>query len=239
MAETAPKIMIVDDDPGLLLTFEGIMEDEGYDVVAAEDGYQAVEAAKANAFALIFMDIKMPGMNGVQAYRAIKEVSPNSVVVMMTGFSLEGLVKEALEEGAYAVIYKPYSVEQIMDIVQAVLQTVFLLVVDDRAADRETLRAVLEESGFGVSIAENGPQAIAMAAKRHYRAIIMDVKMPGMDGFTACQEIRKFDPMVKVIFITAYELEPPVREALLSGAYTVVTKPVDPEELLSLIRTIT
>ena len=60
MPHFQPKIMVVDDDPGLRLTLEGILEDEGFDVVGAEDGYQAIELAKQSHFDLIFMDIKMP-----------------------------------------------------------------------------------------------------------------------------------------------------------------------------------
>ena len=236
--DSRPRIMVVDDDAGMRLTLEGIMEDEGYDVVGAGDGYEAIKLAKGTPFTLIFMDIKMPGINGVEAYREIKKVSPDSVVVMMTGFAVEDLVKEALQEGVYAVLYKPFAMEQIIDVVQAVLKTTFVLVVDDRATDRETLRAVLEERGYEVSEAQDGAQAVSMAAERHYKVILMDVMMPSMDGYTACEEIRKIDPQVKIIFITGYALEDAAKEALRAGAYTVVTKPVGPEQLLALMSSV-
>ena len=235
MPNDRPKILIVDDDAGMRLTLHGVIEDEGYDVMSATDGYQALELAKRTPFALIFMDIRMPGMNGVDTYREIKVVSPGSVVVMMTGFSVEQLVKDALDEGAYAVIYKPFSMDQINDIVQKVLKTTCVLVVDDRAADRAALRAILEDSNFRVFEASDGEQAVSMASEQRYDVVLMDIKMPGIDGPTAFKQIRTSDPMVKVIFITGYELEPSVKEALLNGAYTVITKPVDPEELLTLI----
>ena len=103
MIVNGPKIMVVDDDPGMRLTLVGIIEDEGYEVFGAEDGYRAIELAEETSFALIFMDIRMPGLNGVETYREIKKINPRSVVVMLTGFSVESLVKEALKEGAYAV----------------------------------------------------------------------------------------------------------------------------------------
>ena len=238
MEDTQHKIMVVDDDEGMRITLEGIIEDEGYEVMGAGDGYQAIQLAKETPFDLIFMDIKMPGINGVETYREIKRISPQSVVVMMTGFSVEDLVKEALEEGAYAVIYKPFSMEQIIDIVGAVLKTIFVLVVDDRAADRQTLRAILEDNGYKTYEAQDGKQAITMASEKHYGVVLMDIKMPGMDGFTAFEGIRKIDPRMKVIFITGYALEDSVREALLAGAYTVLGKPVDPEEILTLMKSI-
>ena len=238
MTDNRPKIMVVDDDPGMRVTLEAIIEDEGYDVVAVEDGDAAIELAKKTHFGLIFLDIKLPGINGVEAFREIKRVSPDTVVVMMTGFSLEHLVVEALEEGAYAVVYKPLDLDQITDIIQSATRTQLVLVVDDRAADRETLRAILEDSGYKVSTAQDGNFAVSMVAERHYDIVLVDLRLPGMDGFAACQEIRKADPLAKVIFLTGYELEKPAWEAVMSGAYTVLSKPVDPDAMLTLMKSI-
>ena len=201
MVNDGPRIMVVDDNEGMRVTLEAIVEDEGYLVTGVDNGHRAIELVQGAAYDLVFMDIKMPGINGVDTYREIKKLSPGSVVVMMTGFSVEDLVKEALDEGAYAVIYKPFAAEQIIDIMRAALKTALVLVVDDRAADRETLRAVLEDSGYRVSTAQDGNHAIHMARERHYHAILMDIGMPGMDGITAFEEIRKEDPLVKVILI--------------------------------------
>ena len=238
MAQDRPRIMVVDDDPGMRITLEGILEDEGFEVVGVEDGHRAIDLAKDTRFALILMDIKMPGINGVDAYKEIKKVSPESVVVMLTGYSVEGLVKEALAEGAYVVVYKPFAVEQLMDIVHTILDTSCVLVVDDRATDRETLGAILEESGYDVAEAQDGAQAISMTSQRRYGLVLMDIRMPGMDGFTAFEEMRRINPSLKVIFITGYSLEPPARQALLAGAYTVLTKPVAPDALLELMRSV-
>ena len=238
MIDNGPRIMVVDDDPGMRITLEGIIEDEGYDVVGVSDGYQAIQLAGEKPFALIFMDIKMPGINGVDAYREIKRVSPSTVVVMMTGFSVGELIKDALEEGVYAVMYKPFDMGQIIEIVEGVLKTTVVLLVDDRAADRETLRAILEDNGYQVSEAKDGTEAVEMAALKHYGIILMDVKMPGVDGLTALEQIKNFDPQIKVIFISGYTMESSVREGLLEGAYAALTKPVDPQELIALMRSI-
>ena len=239
MTDHQPKIMVVDDDPGMRLTLEGILEDEGFDVVGAKDGYQAIELAKQSRFDLIFMDIKMPGINGVDTYKEVKTISQSSMVVMITGFALEELIQEALEEGAYTVIYKPFEMGQIIDIVNKVLRTTLVLLVDDKAADRKILRAILEDNDYEVKEASDGPEAIAMASDNHYGVILMDIKMPEMDGFITSEKIRQTDPQAKVIFISAYTMEEPVKESLRQGAYAALTKPVDPEELLELIRSVT
>ena len=238
MTENQPKIMVVDDDHGMRITLEGIFEERGYAVVSAADGYQAIELARETPFALIFMDIKMPGINGIETYREIKKIRPEAVVVMMTGFSVEELVTEARHEGAYTVIYKPLDMDHVNDILQAVLKPTSVLVVDDRATDRETLRAVLEESGYTVSEAQDGKQAMAKVAEKHYEVILMDIGLPGMDGFATLEEIHEIDPLVKVIFISGYALENENLEALIGGAHTVVTKPMDPEDMLDLMKSV-
>lgn len=239
MRNKSARILVVDDDRGMRVTLEGIIEDEGYDVVGVADGYLAIEAARGGFFDLIFMDMKMPGINGVEAYREIKKASPSSVVVMMTGFSVEDLVKEALQEGVYGVLYKPFSMEQIIDIIQGIIKTTGILVVDDLESHRKTLRAILDETGYEVSEAEDGQHAVAIAGLKHHDIILMDVVMPGMNGLETFEEIRKVDGDVKVIFVSGYVLEESARKALGEGAFSVLTKPVDPDDLLALISTVT
>ncbi len=115
------NILVVDDLKGMRVTLGGILEDEGHNVVLAENGYQAIEAAKQTSFDLIFMDIKMPGINGVQTLREVKKINPQTAVIMMTAYSVEDLVREALEEGAYAVVYKPFDIENIVSIIESAL----------------------------------------------------------------------------------------------------------------------
>ncbi|NQW24478.1 MAG: response regulator [SAR202 cluster bacterium] len=113
--------MIVDDDAALRVTLQEILLDEGRDVISAKDGYQAIELASDGPLALILMDVQMPGMNGVDTFLKIKEILPECVVVMMTGYSAESLVQQALSEGALTVLHKPVSIEQILKILEDVV----------------------------------------------------------------------------------------------------------------------
>ena len=98
MSEAKPKIMVVDDEPEMLFTVTEILEDAGYEVYGAKDGYRAIELASQEAFALVFMDVNLPGIDGVEAFRKIKSISPGTPVIMMTGFSVASLISQALEE---------------------------------------------------------------------------------------------------------------------------------------------
>ncbi len=116
------NILVVDDLRSSRLTLGGILEDEGHNVVLAENGYQAIEAARQIPFDLIFMDIKMPGINGVQTFREVKKINAQAAVIMMTGYSEEELVRRAISRGAYTCIYKPFDVEKIMTLVGEISQ---------------------------------------------------------------------------------------------------------------------
>ena len=124
---------MVDDQRSVRLTLSAIIEDKGYDVTGVEDGYEAIRAASETPFDVVFMDIKMPGINGVQTFREIKKISPGSVVVMMTGFAVEDLVRDALEEGAFSVVYKPFDIDEVIRLLESALNGIIVLVIDDQS----------------------------------------------------------------------------------------------------------
>ena len=113
-----------------------------------------------------------------------------------------------------------------------------ILVVDDDPGLRGTLAEILEDEGYDVCAVDDGYQAIDLAGKHHYVLIFMDTQMPGIDGFTTCRKIVDIDPKAKVIFLTGLEVEDCVRRSLESGAYSVLTKPADPEDLLFLLNSV-
>lgn len=229
------NILVVDDLRSSRLTLGGILEDEGHNVVLAENGYQAIEAAKQIPFDVIFMDIKMPGINGVQTFREVKKISPGAAVIMMTAYSVEDLVREALEEGAYAVVYKPFDIEHIVSIIEAALHKTLILVVDDYFADRETLKAILEERGYRVVTAETGSEALARVKEKHFDIIFLDIRLPDKDGAQIFEQVKAIDPEVAVIVMTGYSEEELVRRAISQGAYTCIYKAFNVEKVLSLI----
>ncbi len=229
------NILVVDDLKSSRLTLGGILEDEGHNVVLAENGYQAIEAAKQIPFDLIFMDIKMPGINGVQTFREVKRINPQAAVIMMTAYSVEDLVREALEEGAYAVVYKPFEIEHVVSIIEAALHKTLILVVDDYFADRETIKAILEERGYRVVTADTGGEALARVKEKHFDIIFLDIRLPDIDGAQIFEQVKLIDSEVAVIMMTGYSEEELVRSAVSQGAYTCIYKPFDVEKILTLV----
>ncbi len=233
------NILVVDDLRSIRLTLGGILEDKGHNVVTVEDGYQAIQAVRETHFDTIFMDIKMPGINGVQTFREVKKIDPKAVVIMMTAYSVEDLVKEALEEGAYAIVYKPFDIDGIIAIIEELLhEKILILVVDDQFADRETLKGILGDKGYRVATAQDGAEAIEMVKSRHHDIIFLDVRLPGMDGVETFEQVKKIDPKATVIMMTGYTEEDLVKRAISQGAYTCIYKPFDIEKVIALVEDI-
>lgn len=114
------RILVVDDDLGMCETLSDILEDKGYEVVTANNGCQAVEQAKRNDFDLVLMDIKMPGMNGVEACKIIRTEKPNTKVILMTAYAVEDLVHEALKDDAVGIFFKPLDIDKVIRMLQDV-----------------------------------------------------------------------------------------------------------------------
>jgi len=231
------NILVVDDRRSIRLTLGRILEDEDYNVVTVENGYQAIEAVRETHFDVIFMDIKMPGINGVQTFREVKKIDPEAAVIMMTAYSVEDLVKEALEEGAYAIVYKPFDIERIIAIIEELLRgKTLILVVDASFQDRETLKGILEDKGYRVATARDGAEAIEMVKTRHYDIIFLEVKLPDMDGTQVFERVKEIDPQAAVIMMTSYTEEDLLRRAISQGAYTCIYKPFDMEKVIALVK---
>lgn len=104
-------ILVVDDDPGHLVTLKTIVKSWNYSVTTATDGTGAVEKVKERPFDLILMDIRMAEMNGIEALRLIQEYNPSIPVLIMTAYSSVDSAVEALKAGAYDYLTKPLDFE--------------------------------------------------------------------------------------------------------------------------------
>jgi two-component system response regulator HydG len=111
-----------------------------------------------------------------------------------------------------------------------------VLVVDDDPGILETMADILVEKKFLVTIASDGFKAIELVREKHFDAIIMDVRMPGIDGVETFKKMKKIKRVPKTIFMTAYALEDMIQEAKAEGAIAVLIKPIDIEALDTLLK---
>ena len=113
-------VIVVDDDVSFAVSLSDILQEKGFKAVVANNGKDAIKAAKEIFFDVVLMDIKMPAMDGVETYKEIKKISPQTVVMMMTAFSREDLIKDALKEGVYGLLYKPLDIDRVVKMIKTV-----------------------------------------------------------------------------------------------------------------------
>ena len=107
------RILVVDDEPMVCLALTNWLEEENYFTQAVQDGPQAVEAVRQENWDIILLDLRMPGMDGMEVLKQVKEIAAQTVVIMMTAYaSIPGAV-QAMKEGAYDYIVKPLDVDQL------------------------------------------------------------------------------------------------------------------------------
>ena len=113
-------ILIVDDNLGTLSTFKNILIRKGYEVLTSTEGVRAVELTKENNFDIIFLDLKLPTINGFETYLKIREIKPDTIAVLITGYyeSKTRLVEQALLASMYTCLQKPLDMSKVLTLIE-------------------------------------------------------------------------------------------------------------------------
>jgi DNA-binding NtrC family response regulator len=223
------NILVVDDNNALAEGIADVLDAKGYHVSVANDGFAALDLVRKDPFDIVLMDIRMPGMNGVETYRGIKEFRPKIKAIMITAYSVEDLVEEAMQEGVCKILNKPIDLDGLMTLIEALAGRALVMVVDDDPAIREAIKDVLEEKGYQVHTAGDYAEAISLARKEPVDLYLIDIKLPTRNGFETYLALREIDPVAAAIMITGYREETCdlAERATASGAYTCLYKPLD------------
>ena len=115
-------ILVVDDDPRVREVLEEVISAQGYKVVAVGSGEAALEAVEKRHYDLIFLDLVLPGINGVEALAAIKEKDKKAVVAIVTGYGDDPIAMEAMAQGPLLLIRKPFKAEDIREVLHVVIR---------------------------------------------------------------------------------------------------------------------
>ena len=121
-AKSSVRILVVEDEANTRETFACILKEHDFEVETAEDGTEAIKKVRERSFNIAFIDIILNGLNGVETFEKIKEINPEIVAIMMTAYSVDDLVKQALEKGAHTCIYKPLDIDKVIDLIRGRFQ---------------------------------------------------------------------------------------------------------------------
>lgn len=112
------RILVVDDDRALAESLSDILEELGNSCDVAFTGEEAVKKARGDTYDYVLMDIMLPKMNGVEAFREVKKISSDIKVVLMTGYSVEDLIQKAFASGVDGVLFKPFDIDSLLDLIR-------------------------------------------------------------------------------------------------------------------------
>lgn len=233
------RILIVDDEENMLTTLADILVDEGYKVSTAGTGEEAVEICSKEAHEIILMDVRMPGIDGVEAFRQIRRHQEGVRVILMSAYSIDALKEAAIDDGAIAFLSKPLDLEKVISLVGEVKDTAILVVEDDERT-AELLGVSLKEQGYRVTIAKSAHNALELVEQIRFDLIFLDANLPSMNGLELYLAIKKITPTAVAIMISDMEkeFEEIAREAVRRNAYTIVRKPLDIDHILALLERI-
>ncbi|MFI5303194.1 MAG: sigma-54-dependent transcriptional regulator [Nitrospiria bacterium] len=116
------KILIVDDEKSMREFLSIVLSKEGYSVVTASDGEEAIQQVEKDIFDLVITDIKMPKLTGLDVLKSVKDVSPDTIVLMVTAFATTETAIEAMKQGAYNYLIKPFKIDEVKLIIRNALE---------------------------------------------------------------------------------------------------------------------
>lgn len=114
------KVLVVDDNIDLCRNIADILELKGYEVACVYDGTQAIDEYLKRSFDMVIMDVKMPGINGLEALKVLKQINPYVIVILITAFADDMLFKEDIESSSYTVFRKPVDVDKLINLLERI-----------------------------------------------------------------------------------------------------------------------
>jgi PAS domain S-box-containing protein len=232
---------------------------------SGEQALKVLEQATPDApVDLVIMDWRMPGMDGIEASRRIlssRTLTKIPAIIMITSYSGGDIMKQAEAAGINGFLIKPVSPSHLFNSIMQVFDRQMadphsrgkekasiqydltpimgarVLVVEDNEINQQVAAEMMELAGLVVSIAKDGKQGVSMVEASMFDAVLMDIQMPGMDGYQATRKIRQNqrNKELPIIAMTAHAMIGDREKSLEAGMNDHITKPIDPDQLFSIL----
>ena len=221
------QVLCIDDDPDVIEILRKYLIPEGYSIAGALSGDEGLEIAAKIKPALITLDIMMPKKDGWQVLRELKE-NPATRDIPVIIHSIVDNKPLAMSLGAVDAMMKPADPKHLLALVKKYYQSGdrFILLVDDHLDFALACKDLLKRDGFEVRIASSGAEALKILKDANPSLILLDLVMPGMDGFQVLQELERNEQWRKipVVVMSGKELTEAEQQELKSRAADYLVK---------------
>ena len=260
------RVLVVDDSLKAREILDGLASALGFRTTVAGSGgeglVELVRAGTADPFDLVLVDWRMPGMDGFEMARQMDRLpwsGSRPKRFLVTAYGDEAVQHRALKEGFDGYLAKPVTPSSLLDAVMngfrqepsiplrvappggweqpGRLRGLRILLVEDNDFNQQVAMELLTMAGAEVALAMNGQEALDQAGAARFDAVLMDLQMPVMDGYTATTLIRRLPggDALPIIAMTAHALVQERDRCLAGGMNDYVPKPIDPEQLFSIL----
>lgn len=232
MNETGRHILIVDDDPDFAESLGDLFELQGHTFAIATQGEQALQLASEQTFDFVFLDIKMPGIDGVETLRRLRATRQDTKVAVITGYATDEQLDGAIAAGAFTVLEKPCPFERMLEVMKHAGAEQIVLVADDDPDFTDNLEELLPAPGRQVIAASSAHAALDLLEQQPVSVLLLDMRLPNTDGYKVLAALRERNLAVPVIVVTSYPFEETELRRFENSVVKVLQKPVPVRRLV-------
>lgn len=238
-------ISIIDDDESVRRTTTRLIESFGFRAAAFEAAEDFLRSGQLGDTSCLVVDVQMPGMNGLQLQSRLAAAGWGIPIIFITAYDDKEFHRRAMQAGAIAFLGKPFNDEQLLESIRLALheledepgavRNLISIIDDDKSVCRTTTR-LIESFGFRAAAFESAESFLSSGQRDCSLCLIVDVRMPGMNGVELQSQLAATDCRIPMIFISAYDDKESRRRAMQGGAVAFLAKPFADEQLLQWIR---
>ena len=231
------NILVIDDNHDLADGLGMILEDDGHQIAVTYNGADAIKEFDNGSYDLVFIDVKLPDMNGVEVFQNIHKKDPEVNIFMMTGYRIEQLLSEVVDKGSVSVLRDPFDMESVTDALNQIGDEGILLIADDHSDCVHDLISHLSSKNIKLKHGSNKKEIIEDVLSNPVEVLILDLHMPVIYGLEVYLELKQKNFAVKTIIITGCKDDAPAsgdvfRSTPITGC---LFKPFNPEYMLNAI----
>jgi DNA-binding response OmpR family regulator len=227
------SILVVDDDKDNAHSLGELFEMENHRVTIAHSGQEAIDAYMSQSFDLAFMDVMMPGKNGVESFLEIRRMKPQARIFMMTGYSVEELLRQAVKGGALGVLEKPFDASEVLRMTRDVGRN-GLVLTSPKSKCRdigEAIYAALSQNGIASRLMRNA--GMLDGSVNPDDILVIDAQVPLIDSVSFFKQAQTIGHVAPTILVPPDQSSIDFNSLRDVGITGILNKPFDPVELLT------